>query len=90
MSGHRPWSEVRRSEPDDEFGLMVRETTAAAFGFWWEPGFGLHYHAEGAPRKITRRCLLCNPGRRRSVTPPLCIDGHEYHRRQQARKRRGR
>ncbi len=74
------------AEPDDEFGLMVREQTAAAFGFWWEPGFGLHYHGENAPRKITRRCPLCNPYQRRAVTPPLCIDGREYHRRQRNRK----
>ena len=70
------------TEPDGEFALMVCEQTAAAFGFWWSGGT-LHYHAAG----ISRRCPACHPG---CWTPPLRIDGHEYHRRQRARRRRRR
>jgi hypothetical protein len=31
-----------------------------------------------------RRCVFCNPA---SHTPPMRADGHEYHRRQRARRR---
>lgn len=38
-------------------------------------------------RRDPRRCRVCNPG---ANPPPMRIDGHEYHRRQKARRRRGR
>jgi len=69
------------AEPDDEFALMLREQIAEAYGFWWNGT--LHYHAAG----ISRRCPACHPG---CWTLPLCIDGHEYRRRQRARRRRKR
>ena len=71
------------SDEKDAFAALVRERTAAAFGFWWNEG--LHFHEQDAPRRVTRRCPLCNPA---SWTRRLCIDGREYRRRQMARKRR--
>lgn len=72
-------------KPDDEFTTLVREQTAAAFGFLWSGT--LHYHPAGAPRRMTRRCLACHPG---AWTSSLCIDGREYRRRLRARRRRKR
>ena len=72
------------AEPDDAFALMVREQTAAAFGFLWA-GDKLHYHPADAPPRARRRCLACHPG---SWVPSLRIDGKEYRRRQRARRRR--
>jgi hypothetical protein len=48
--------------------------------------YGFHIaHGGWKSRKSLHRCQLCNPS---GNPPPLPIDGREYHRRQQARKRR--
>jgi hypothetical protein len=57
---------------------------AGAYGFFWS-GSQLHYHPADAPRRVTRRCRVCHP---EAFSPPLAIDGREYHRRQRARRRR--
>lgn len=35
-------------------------------------------------KRHRRRCAVCNPA---GFPPPLCVNGHEYHRRQKARRR---
>lgn len=64
----------------------LRQELADLYGFAWIGG-DLHYHAADAPRRVLRRCLVCNPW---CFSRPLAIDGREYRRRQQARRRRGR
>jgi hypothetical protein len=67
---------------DDELAGHI----AAAFGFWLSAD-QIHWHAEDAPPRVTRRCHYCDP----CANPVrLCIDGREYRRRRQARKKRRR
>ena len=44
-------------------------------------------HVTHGGQKSPHRCCFCNP---KGNPPKLRIDGHEYHRRQQARKKRRR
>jgi hypothetical protein len=85
MDGVRQWAQQvwpPLTRAMNDAGKLI----ASAYGFTWDGG-ELHYHTADAPRRLLRRCRLCSP----QANPlPLAVDGHDYRRRQLARRRRRR